>query len=101
MPIGGCEMVLGIKWLSTLGSVAWNFAKMTMNFEVGGQKHCLQGLTDTTVQMIDSDGMLKLLTHAPTAYWAQIRVSSQENQAPLTTVPESLAPLIKEFQFLF
>lgn len=25
MPLGGCEVVLGVRWLSLLGNIEWNF----------------------------------------------------------------------------
>lgn len=33
IPLGSCDMVLGIQWLSTLGTVNWNFKKLLMEFE--------------------------------------------------------------------
>ncbi|GJU88044.1 reverse transcriptase [Tanacetum coccineum] len=32
--LGGCEMVVGIQWLSTLGDIMWNFKNLTMEFEL-------------------------------------------------------------------
>jgi hypothetical protein len=29
---GGCDMVLGVDWLSTLGPILWDFIKLTMKF---------------------------------------------------------------------
>lgn len=28
LPLGGCDMVLGIQWLSTLGPVTWDFKNL-------------------------------------------------------------------------
>jgi hypothetical protein len=32
IPLGGCDMVLGVDWLQTLGPVLWDFNLMTMQF---------------------------------------------------------------------
>ena len=43
LPIGGCEVVLGMQWLSTLGEVKWNFAELRMEFLQKGKKMVLRG----------------------------------------------------------
>ncbi|GKC59522.1 putative mitochondrial protein, partial [Tanacetum coccineum] len=37
LPLGGCEMVLGIQWLSTLGNIQWNFHELVMKFVYEGK----------------------------------------------------------------
>nr|GEV70796.1 retrotransposon-related protein [Tanacetum cinerariifolium] len=32
IPLGGCEMVLGVRWLATLGDIVCNFLKLRMEF---------------------------------------------------------------------
>nr|GEX23318.1 transposon Ty3-I Gag-Pol polyprotein [Tanacetum cinerariifolium] len=43
LPLGACDMVLGIQWLATLGDIQFNFKKLTMLSCVGNQK--LEGTT--------------------------------------------------------
>lgn len=37
LPINGCEILLGARWLRTLGDILWNFEAMTMRFKLEGQ----------------------------------------------------------------
>ncbi|GKU86977.1 hypothetical protein SLEP1_g1440 [Rubroshorea leprosula] len=37
LPLGSCDMVLGIQWLETLGDILWNFKTLRMEFAVNGQ----------------------------------------------------------------
>ena len=45
LSLGGCDVVLGTQWLSTLGEIQWNFKLLTMCFCYEDQKALLQGLT--------------------------------------------------------
>ncbi|GJU37686.1 reverse transcriptase [Tanacetum coccineum] len=38
LSLGGCEMVLGVYWLSTLGTIQWNFKDLIMQFYHEGKK---------------------------------------------------------------
>jgi hypothetical protein len=42
--LAGCDMVLGIQWLLTLGPIIWNFKVLTMEFTMANQSYMLQGL---------------------------------------------------------
>ncbi|OMP02165.1 hypothetical protein COLO4_11298 [Corchorus olitorius] len=44
LPLSGCDMVLGVKWLVTLGPILWDFSKLTMQFHIAQIQHCLKGL---------------------------------------------------------
>lgn len=45
LPFGGCDAVLGIKWLGTLGPISWDFSKLTMQFTHNEKPYQLQRLT--------------------------------------------------------
>ncbi|GKF49748.1 reverse transcriptase [Tanacetum coccineum] len=42
LPLGGCEMVLGIQWLATLGDIRFNFQELRMDFKYNGKKVLLR-----------------------------------------------------------
>ncbi|KAK8942858.1 hypothetical protein KSP39_PZI008722 [Platanthera zijinensis] len=43
LPLGGCEVVLGIQWLVTLGVIQWDFSNLKMEFTSQGKKISLRG----------------------------------------------------------
>jgi hypothetical protein len=42
--LAGCDMVLGVQWLVSLGSILWNFKYLTMEFSIANNSFRLQGL---------------------------------------------------------
>ncbi|KAH0673763.1 hypothetical protein KY290_026811 [Solanum tuberosum] len=42
LPIGGCNMVLGIQWLITLGDIMWNIRRLKMEFTFMGAQNFLK-----------------------------------------------------------
>ena len=44
LPLGGCDVVFGTQWLSTLGVIKWDFMNLSMKFKYGDQQVRLQGL---------------------------------------------------------
>ncbi|XP_047308018.1 uncharacterized protein LOC124911559 [Impatiens glandulifera] len=57
----GYDMVLGIEWLITLGTSAWNFEKLTFSFEMEGATITLQGIPQTQINLIEGHQLEKLL----------------------------------------
>ena len=57
LPLGGCDVVLGVQWLSTVSPVLWDFKNLTMEFQVGPHQfkltHCApsqSSIQDISVQ---------------------------------------------------
>lgn len=44
LSLAGCDMVLGIYWLRTLGQILWNFSDLSMEFDWQERRVRLQGL---------------------------------------------------------
>jgi len=43
IPLGCCDLVLGVEWLVSLGDIVWNFNKLQMELYVKGRRHVLRG----------------------------------------------------------
>lgn len=61
LPIKGCDMVLGVQWLSILGDILWNFNTLRMEFMYNGKRVVLRGLHSNNLKVIKSSRMRKLL----------------------------------------
>lgn len=38
LPLGLCDLILGIQWLRSLGPILWDFDKLQMEFSFNGKK---------------------------------------------------------------
>ena len=51
LPLQGCDLVLGVQWLKTLGPIIWNFHTLTMQFRVDEVDVNLKGLKGGAILM--------------------------------------------------
>lgn len=58
LTLGGCDIIFGVQRLKTLGPIQWDFANMSMEFQVSGKK-LLQGLVSGKVEVEAGVNMLK------------------------------------------
>jgi hypothetical protein len=60
--MGGCDIVLGVEWLHTLGPILMDFKELTMQFQQEGKMYQCQGLTASSPEIISSHRMENILT---------------------------------------
>jgi hypothetical protein len=60
IPMGGVDVVLGIQWLQSLRTMAFNFQECFMKFLLEGNEIELRGITRKPGKVISSNGMTKL-----------------------------------------
>ncbi|XP_074327867.1 uncharacterized protein LOC141665786 [Apium graveolens] len=91
IPLGSCDMVLGIQWLSTLGPVYWDFSKLKMSFIVNDEHISLRGIPHKKLKVLEggpSEKLLKSASHCcliqvkqlPTVYLESTLVSADNNE---------------------
>ena len=61
IPMGGADVVLGVQWLQSLGTVAFNFQELFIIFFSKGKEVELIGITWKPRKIIISNGMKNLL----------------------------------------
>lgn len=50
-PLAGCDLILGMHWLKTLGPIVWDCANLTMEFVLGGKKIKLEACNQPKNQL--------------------------------------------------
>ena len=64
LPLGGCDLVLGIQWLSTLGVIKWDFKQLRMEFTYKGRLMVLRGMSIKKPQLMRQEQLPKALKNA-------------------------------------
>ena len=72
IPMDGVDVVLGVQWLQSLGTVDFNFQKCFMKFPCEGKEYELNGITGKPSKVISSNGMTKLLKKGHQGITAQL-----------------------------
>lgn len=54
LPLGCCDLILGIQWLTSLGPILWDFNKLQMEFSMEGKKFVLRGAKTAGVKLINN-----------------------------------------------
>ncbi|XP_077232454.1 uncharacterized protein LOC143869781 [Tasmannia lanceolata] len=98
LPLGGCDMVLGIQWLSTLGPIIWDFNQLQMEFSCNDRLHVLRGSKGGTVQLVDSNQMKKILRKPVQGAVAQL--FAMQTMEEICANPE-MATLLHHYSDIF
>ena len=112
LPLGGCDMVLGMQWLSTLGEMRCNFLDLRMSFVYNGRIFNLRGSTKTTVEWMNGKQVAKRVANGtnlsmcvyPTAMLNMITASTPAKTPTIASKPQIQTPLqllIQEFVDVF
>ncbi|GJT20658.1 retrotransposable element Tf2 [Tanacetum coccineum] len=110
LPLGGYDMVLGVKWLSTLGDIKFNFQDLRMTFAYKGKTMILRGSTKPVVQWMNgkqassSEKQSKNLAMCvyPTSMLQMMSPNnSTQHSSGMPNTPSELNHLIVEFVDVF
>jgi hypothetical protein len=72
IPMGGVDVVLGIQWLQSLGTMAFDFQELFMKFSLEGKEIELRGIRGKPSKLISSNGMTKILKKGHQGIIAQL-----------------------------
>jgi len=106
IPLGCCDLVLGVDWLVSLGDIVWNFNKLKMEFYVKGRKHVLRGAS-TRLKTVKKQQLGKAMSTGVHLSILQVcdgqrgLLNSLSTQAADKEVPPAIVKLLDEFSDLF
>lgn len=87
--IGGCHIVLGAKWLRTLGPFSMNFKEFYMSFVKDSHTHTLKGIQARPPEVISLHCMEKILKKGNSRIIAQLHTIQALERNP-TELPLDL-----------
>ncbi|XP_026459273.1 uncharacterized protein LOC113359927 [Papaver somniferum] len=99
LPLGGCDVVLGVQWLETLGPITWDFKHLTMDFKRDGEHIRLEGDKKNKVKLANINSIQKLLNKGSTGFFCKINQCSEAQISQET--PGEIQELIEEFGEVF
>ena len=111
IPLGGCDMVLGVQWLQQWGPITWDFQNLTMQFKMGRKGVLLHGIKDGSVREVKSAKLNRLRESEVQLTMISVQRIDTELQASAYTMEmqntntEKLYPgisnALQEFQDIF
>lgn len=107
MSLGGCDIVLGVQWLRTLGPVLWDFDKLYMKFQKGNQTYCISNPKTYVdqIQDVTEFQMERLLLQEPSigAFLFQLQHEVVEQQEYTLSLVEQqqLRHLLQQYEVIF
>ncbi|GKA55906.1 protein ABC transporter 1, mitochondrial [Tanacetum coccineum] len=105
--IGGCEMVLGIQWLATLGDIKCNFSQLKIEFVYNRRRMVLRGAPKTTLQWMEGKNQERKVEGVPHAELlmlsvfpnASIQLLCLTNKSQV--VPKELQKVVDQYDNVF
>ena len=98
LPLTGLDVILGIQWLETLGSVMCDWRKLTMEFRWKSQTKKLVGIDGQNIQAASIKEITKGIRPSHALFVVCLQVSQTELQL---SIHPSLHELLQEFSDLF
>lgn len=97
--LGGCDVVLGVEWLRSLGPILWDFTHMTMQFTLKGCSTSLLGVTPAALSLDEGPHFLK--TFPPNTTGLMLKLLSATSTASTHPYPTPIQTLLHSFESIF
>ncbi|KAM2620323.1 hypothetical protein TB1_036362 [Malus domestica] len=104
LPLGGCDVVLGVKWLSSVSPVLWDFQNLTMEFCVGKDHYKLVHST-APAYLVQDTACQQLEKEFKHSNWGVLLYSMELNQLEASTLTHQqlleLQGMLRQFEEVF
>ncbi|XP_026399137.1 uncharacterized protein LOC113294990 [Papaver somniferum] len=100
LPLGGCDMVLGVDWMKGISPIKFDFKKLTVSFSSKGKNVVLQGITESaSISLMTGKEYERYRRKHKHGIVGQLfSITGEEKQ---TLTPPSLQPLLDSFKPIF
>ncbi|KAF7119456.1 hypothetical protein RHSIM_Rhsim13G0234900 [Rhododendron simsii] len=99
LAIGGCDMVLGVQWLSNLGPILWDFKNLQMQFQVADHPFLLKGNSGCKVEQMNSKQVGRALQQTNQGCMIQLFSLTAPTEDP--EVQPDIAAILHDFDDIF
>lgn len=97
LPLVGLDLLLGVKWLETLGPILCDWKAKTMKIEWQGEAHIFNGLQQVNIQPTNPADIAKEVRQGQTLY----AVCFEDSVTELSPMAEEMRTIIVEFDDIF
>ena len=106
LPLRGCDAVLGVQWLITLGPILWDFKDLSMQFQWQGNSVTWKGLQPGKVLRMSKKQVTKIGNQAGTGVCAMLLSGTLSGQLPRAEkktdhLPLELQQLLQAYSSIF
>lgn len=101
LELGGADVILGIKWLETLGNMQVNWRTMVMRFEMAGVWITLQGDPSLCKSPISLKAMCLTVEWEAQGFWVHFSNMTTDILVGQQAIPAEISAVLDRFQPVF
>ena len=101
LDLGSIDVILGIKWLQTLGEMKVNWKLLTMEFRVNSQVVVLRGDSSLSKTFVSLKTMIKVIQDARQGFLVELYSMVGGRTKASTVIPEPIQQLLEQFEGVF
>ncbi|KAK9184730.1 hypothetical protein WN943_025081 [Citrus x changshan-huyou] len=101
LDLGSTDVILGMKWLQTLGKMKVNWKLLTMEFRVNSQVVVLRGDSSLSKTFVSLKAMIKAIQDARQGFLVELHSMVGGRTEASTVIPKPIQQLLEQFEGVF